>query len=328
MIEGSNLIQETLVPHAGFVKAVNKIEQSFKYAKNSADPICIALIGESRTGKTTVLDVCLARHPVTRCDEGLTTPILSVRTPSKPTVKGLVEVMLEAMGDEQFYTGTENAKTSRLRKLMRSSGTRMVMIDEFQHFFDKGSRKVMHHVADWLKILVEEANVVLVVSGLPSCQAVLEQNEQLMGRFSAPIYMPRFDWQSDELRHEFIAILGAFNESLQEHYDLPCLNNQNMAFRFYCATGGLFGYLVKILNSSVVNAIEQETRVITLGDIAAAHLESIYNKAFCSAEVAPFHPDFNVQPTINILQKVKQIGSANNGIPLAGSGELKAKVRV
>jgi len=150
----------------------------------------------------------------------------------------------------------------------------------------------------------------------------------LMGRFSAPILMPRFDWQSDVLRNEFIAILGAFNESLQEHYDLPCLSNQNMAFRFYCATGGLFGYLVRILNSVVVKASEQNTLVITLDDIAAAHLESIYNKAFVSAETAPFHPDFNVQPTINILQKVSQIGSANGGIPLPRSGERKTNVRV
>lgn len=327
MNEDASLIQETLVPHNGFIKAVDKIEQCFKYAENSADPICIALIGESRTGKTTVLDACIERHPVTRCDDGLTTPILSVKTPSKPTVKGLVEVMLEAMGDEQFCTGTENAKTSRLRKLMRDSGTRMVMIDEFQHFFDKGSRKVMHHVADWLKILVDETKVALVVSGLPSCQAVLEQNEQLVGRFSAPIHMPRFDWQNDALRNEFIAILGAFNESLQEHYDLPCLNNQNMAFRFYCATGGLFGYLVKILNSAVVEAIEQKTSMITLGDLAAAHLESTFNKEFISAEIAPFLPDFNVQPTIKILQKVSQIGSANDGIPLAGSGKRKTNVR-
>ncbi len=325
MIENPYLIQETLVEHSGFVRAVERIEQGFKYAKGSANPICIALIGESRTGKSRVLDECLMHHPRTRTEDGLNVPILKVRTPSKPTVKGLVELLLESIGDPKCCTGTENIKTSRLKKLMKDCGTQMVMIDEFQHFWDKGSRKVMHHVADWLKILVDDTNVALVVGGLHSCQAVLEQNEQLMGRFSAPIKMQRFEWLNNDLRTDFIAILGAYNESMQEHYDLPCLTNESMAFRFYCATGGLFGYLVKLLQCAVWNAIDQKTSVITLEDLAVAHLESTFNKEFVSAEIAPFHPDFNVQPTISILQKVSQIGSANGGMSIAGSGARKIK---
>ena len=53
----------------------------------------------------------------------------------------------------------------------------------------------MHHVADWLKILVDETRCALVVAGLPSCQTVIDSNEQLAGRFHAPILMPRFSWQ-------------------------------------------------------------------------------------------------------------------------------------
>jgi len=308
MSDNSRLIQDTLVPHADFAKAVKRIEQCYKYAAGSTDPICIALIGESRTGKSRVLAECLGRHPELRNADGLVVPILRVRTPSKPTVKGLVELLLETIGDPQSTAGTENIKTSRLRKLIKSSGTKMVMIDEFQHFWDKGSRKVMHHVADWLKILVDETNVALVVSGLPSCRAVLEQNEQLAGRFSAPILMSRFDWQDSDSRNQFIAILGAFYELLSEHYDLPCLSNQNMAFRFYCATGGLFGYLVKLLRQLVWNVNDDGSSVITLADIAKANHESPWNEAFISTEMDPFRPGFNLSPTIKLLQEVRLIG--------------------
>jgi len=78
------------------------------------------------------------------------------------------------------------------------------MIDEFQHFQDKGSRRIMHHVADWLKILVDDSKVALVVAGLSSCGAVISQNEQLAGRFLSPILMPRFDWKIDNHREEFV----------------------------------------------------------------------------------------------------------------------------
>jgi hypothetical protein len=37
---------------------------------------------------------------------------------------------------------------------MQGTQTRMIMIDEFQHFYDKGTKLIIHHVTDWLKILV------------------------------------------------------------------------------------------------------------------------------------------------------------------------------
>jgi len=312
MSDNSNIIQDTLVPHANFAKAVKRIEQCYKYAEDSTDPICIALIGESRTGKSRVLDECLRMHPRSRNADGLTVPILRVSTPSKPTVKGLVELMLETIGDPQSTAGTENIKTSRLKKLIKSSGTRMVMIDEFQHFWDKGSRKVMHHVADWLKILADETNVALVVTGLPTCRAVLEQNEQLAGRFSAPVLMSRFDWQDGDSRNQFISILGAFYELLSEYYDLPNLKSQNMAFRFYCATGGLFGYLVKLLRQLVWNAIDEGVSVIALADIGAAYYESTGDDTFFSTEIDPFRPSFKSNPTVKLLQEVKLIGTTTS----------------
>jgi len=271
-----NIVESTLIPHQAFEEAIRRIEQCLTYSSNASEAICIALVGESRTGKSRVLEECEARHPVIRDNEGLNVPILRVTTPSKPSVIGLAELMLRAMGDPLFDRGTENSKTSRLQALMQNCGTRMVMIDEFQHFVDKGSHKVMHHVADWLKILVDDSNVALVVAGLPTCLAVLEQNEQLAGRFLSPIFMPRFDWLHDEQREEFKAILGAFHESLSIHFDLPVLDGDEMAFRCYCGTGGLIGYLSKFLRQMVWNALDANKRSISLQELEKAHNESVW----------------------------------------------------
>jgi hypothetical protein len=139
------------------------------FAREASEPICVALIGPSRTGKSRVLDVCERQHPKVRREDGMYVPILRVTTPSKPTVKGLAEVLLEGLGAVDATRGTENERTRRVKYLMRNTETRMLMIDEFQHFFDKGTKLIMHHVADWLKILVDETRCVLVVAGLPSC---------------------------------------------------------------------------------------------------------------------------------------------------------------
>ncbi len=262
------LVKNIIVPHSAFQRAITCMDQMYKYATYKVETLCLAIVGELRTGKTEVMTYFREKHPEDRDSEGKNVPILRVTTPSKPTVKSLVELMLYAIGDEKFGTGTENGKTSRLLKLMRLAGTRMVMIDEFQHFFDKGSHKVMHHVADWLKILVDESKVALVVAGLESCSVVIDQNEQLAGRFGRAIHMPRFDWEEDEQRNEFISILEAFQVEIGQYFDFPRFDTQEMAFRIYCGTGGLIGYLSKFLNKAVWNALDDQRKSISLEDFA------------------------------------------------------------
>jgi len=303
-----NLIDNTLVPHSAFQDASVRLEQCFKNADGSVEPVGLAVIGDSRTGKSRALEECAMRHPQIRQPEGLLVPILRVKTPSKPTVKGLVEGMLRALNDPKFDKGTEQARTGRLETLMRGAGTRMVMIDEFQHFYDKGSHRVMHHVADWLKIIVDDTRVALVVAGLPSCAAVLDQNEQLAGRFLSPIRMPRFDWKVDAHREEFTGILGAFHEALSQSFDLPALEASDMAFRCYCGTGGLIGYLTKFLRQAVWNAIDEHRRCITLEDLARAHDQSVWSRDGLSDVASPFRREFTSIPTEDLLKKISQIG--------------------
>lgn len=305
-----HIVENTLIPHSAFEKATSKLEQCFRYAKGTTEPICLAIIGESRTGKSRTLEECCAMHPKERTADGLEVPIIRVKTPSKPTVKGLAELMLHAMGDPSPGAGTENSKTLRLRVLMRNANTRMVMVDEFQHFYDKASHKVIHHVADWLKILVDEAQVAVVVAGLPTCQAVLAQNEQLAGRFITPVRMPRFDWKDDAHREEFIAILSAFQESLGQHFDMPALDYGEMAFRTYMATGGLMGYLSKFLRQAVWNALDEDRRTISLEDLIAAHDESVWSANGLLDIKSPFARGLVVSPTEDLLARIKLIGVA------------------
>lgn len=309
MINIRNIVESTLVPHTAFEDATRRLEQCFTYADEASEPICIALVGESRTGKSRALEECYRRNPKIRTPDGLSVPILRVKTPSKPTVIGLAELMLRAMDDPKWSAGTENDKTLRLGTLMSNAGTMMVMIDEFQHFYDKGTHKVMHHVADWLKILVEDCKVALVVAGLPTCRAVLDQNEQLAGRFLSPIFMPRFDWRDDEQREEFIAILGAFHESLSQHFDIPALDGTDLAFRCYCGTGGLIGYLTKFLRQAVWNALDSGNKIIGLTELLHAHKQAVWIKDGPLSLPSPFTKAFSTEPTDDLLTRVRCIGT-------------------
>jgi hypothetical protein len=303
------VVDNTLVPHSAFIGTMRRLTQCFDHVQDSGEPIGLAVIGESRTGKSRVLEEFYVKHPRCRTEEGMEIPIIRVKTQSKPTVKSFVELLLHNMGDPRSSTGTENRKTNRLLELMQGASTRMIMVDEFQHFYDKVSHKVMHHVADWLKNVVDEAKVALVVSGIPTCRAVLDQNEQLAGRFLAPAVMPRLLWTADEQREEFFAILAAFHESMSQYFDLPVFDHEETAFRFYCGTGGLIGYLVKMLKQAVWNALDDGARVISFEDLAKAHHMAVWEKQGFGG-IAPFDREVILAPNTRLLSAVRKIGVA------------------
>jgi hypothetical protein len=303
------IVDKILIPHSAYSDALRRINQCFEYVKEgSGEPVCIAVMGDSRTGKTRFLESFENKYPVLRYDDGLHVALLSITVPSQPTVKSLAELLLQKLGATDWERGTENSKTARLEKLMKECRVYMLILDEFQHFYDKTSRKVQHHVADWLKNLVGACKVALVVSGLPSLQAVINQNEQLAGRFSSPILMPRFDWNLEEHRSEWLGILGAFSSGLRVNFDLPDLDGDNLSLRMYCATGGLIGYLAKTLRQAVFNAIDAQTNVITLADIEKAHKDAVWRDGRFSEINNPFDMSRLVFPSNDVLAAAKLVG--------------------
>ena len=304
-----DLIETILVPHSGFTEAHNQMKQLYEISGAVTKPVGKPLIAPSRTGKSRVIEEFVNCHPRSRVADGLIVPVLSVKVPSKPTVKGLVEVLLSALEDPKAHVGTEINKTNRLKKLLSKTRTRVMVLDEFQHFVDKSSMKVQHHLSDWLKIFLDDSGVALVVVGLESSMAVLEQNEQLQGRLLAPVRLSRFDWNDETQRTEFVAVLRSFESVLRNYVDLPEMANANMGFRLYVATGGLIGYLTKLLDQLVWNAVTSNSTTLTLQDFNKAFKDSIAGDQDAKSSAGnPFLKSFSTEPTAANLAAAMEVG--------------------
>ena len=302
------LIEDLVVEHAAYVKGWRRLEQCFRYAMRGNEPICMAVVGESGTGKSRLLEEFEREHPAFRNADGLEMPVLRIKTPSKPTVKGLVEEMLNKLEDPVSKRTSEQRMTARLRKLVEECNTKVVCVDEFQHFRDKVSNKVAHYVADWLKVLADESNVALVVAGLPICKSVIHQNEQLARRFRGAVVMPRFDWNKKDDREEFLGILLEFDKRIRQGFDLPELASADMGFRLYCASGGLLGYVVNILQQAVLDADFDDRREIQLSHFEEALQAGVWEGSKLETAISPFSPKFCAMAVPELLAKVAMVG--------------------
>jgi hypothetical protein len=227
--------------------------------------------------------------------------------------------MLQGIGADDWDRGTEYEKTKRLQVLIKVTGTKMVTIDEFQHFYDQDKHKMMYTVADWLKNLIGATKVALVVAGLPECISVIQQNEQLRRRFLNPITLPRFDWRDLSERQEFRMVLKEFHKGMSKRYELPPLHNETMAFRVYCATGGLIGYVANLLRKAEMNATDSESTSISLEDLNVAHAQAIYSCDSASERVRPFEERFSMNPDI-ALSLADKIGKPSEQPKSVGKG--------
>lgn len=307
--EPGTIVEQTVVPHTAFIEAEARLAQVYTFASSKGEAEGLAIIGEAGTGKTSQLRNFGAKYPAYRTPDGMTVPVLLTSVPSKPTAKSLAGRMLADMGVHDPQKGTEDEKSRRVRVLLRELGTRVVMIDEFQHFVDQGTHKVMHHVADWLKDLIDQTKVTLVIAGLPSSMSVIDQNVQLARRFSAPIVMPRFDWNMVGERQQFRSILRVFSKALSRAYDCPDLSSEEMGFRMYLATGGLMAYVVRLLKQVERDCITQAKGKVTLDDLDSAHLQAVWSAERNHALPRPFERRFQLNPTDEQLQAVRGIGT-------------------
>jgi hypothetical protein len=311
----STVVGRIVIPHGAFTLADTQLEQLFVFAQRNEGAEGMAILGESGTGKTTLLEGFIARHKSHRNDYGMEVPILFASVPSSPTVRSLAGELLRAFGAPDWDKGTELQMRNRLQVLMKGARTHMVIIDEFNHFYDRGKNKIMYNVADWLKKFIDDTQKTLVVAGLPACKIVVNQNEQLARRFLAPIELPRFDWRNVDQRAQFIGVLGAFYTELSKRYRVPEFQSDQMAFRFYCATGGLIGYLSKVLRVAERNAISTGNNTILLEDLNAAHFQAIWSRETVTGLPKPFEASFMPIESNEMLQCVGQIGKAAEPLP-------------
>ena len=174
--------------------ALKAIGNCHSHAKLSKEPEGILIQGDTGAGKTTVVKLYMKDYPRDVTEEVTIVPVLYANVPVPATCKSLVTALLTAIGDPAAERGSQVTQTLRLKRYIEACKVELLILDEFQHFQDRESLRVLKTVSDWLKVLMDETGVPIVLAGLPYSHTVLddENNEQLRRRFALRIELEPF----------------------------------------------------------------------------------------------------------------------------------------
>ncbi|WP_109117770.1 TniB family NTP-binding protein [Azospirillum sp. TSO22-1] len=270
------LVEKLILHHPRFKELMSRFEEC-RLSKNvAAEPECMLLLGPSGAGKSTLMKQYLRRHPRSLEEHGTVIPALEVTIPVPATVKNVATRLLHGLGDPLADRGTLDNKTMRLYRYLATCRAQLLLLDEFQHLIDRDSDRVLATVSDWLKNLITETGVPVVLIGLPKSRNVLDANEQLKRRFSAQTTLLPFSWSTDESRREFCKLLDTIDRSLP--FPAPS-GLAAMGDRFYAASQGLIAHVMKVIRGAAHEAIDQELDRIERRLLAKAYAERILGEA-------------------------------------------------
>lgn len=285
------LVERVFIVYPRLKSLLDRIEHCHTYSKYAAEPECMFIGGWSGAGKTTLQEFYARRFKrVVREEGAATVPVLCGRVPNRATDKTLVSELLMVLGDPVHDKGTAYNQTTRLRGLMRECKVELILLDEFQHFVDKDSKRVLKTVSDWLKNLIDQTRTPIIMCGMPYADIILDEpgNEQLQRRFAVRASLDPFLWTNDETKREFRTFLKALDEKLP-FLQRANLAEQTMAFRFYCATNGRVGKVMKVIRLAAELAIKRSLKTIDLEVLAEAYDERL--KADQPEHQNPFDTD-------------------------------------
>ena len=265
----------------------------------SPEPCCILITGETGTGKSAFLADYVKRSPARRDGSGnLVQPLLHVEFDSFVTVIGAATIMLRKLEDPSNGVGRLVDLTHRIRELAKREKVEAIVIDEFQHLVDTGS-KTVNKVGDWLKQLAKSTNLPIVMAGMPASSRVIDGNTQFAGITPYRHEIGMLTYGKDGERRQYRKFL-ALLDSLLPFDHVGGFADAAIAALLFEATGGSLRMLMQLIREAAGSAIDRNAPSIGMPDLAFGFdqieaMSPLTDNPFAAMGIMlPDHPGFSV----------------------------------
>jgi hypothetical protein len=300
-----------LIEHDHFKIAFERAERVVQRGLQG-ESLIFPLFGPTRVGKSEVIKTLLRLHPESVIAGVRQMPMIRVGSTGRPTRRSLPEKLLEALGSRRYGHASSEELTSRACELLSIVNTRVIVFEEMQHIVEQGSQASAREAADWLKVLAEEMNVSLILTGTPVAREMLASNEQLRDRAEAIHVFKPYNWNRDSEQFQFRRALLSLTEALTEAgWNLPDAQELEFSKRVYGSCFGRIGMMTKLFTAAESIAPD---RSITYQTFMQAHEESI-GTGFLPFN--PFDQDCQLDESLLVAGFVRVLDEARMPMPRA-----------
>jgi hypothetical protein len=272
--EKKGLVEKIHVNYPRINRLRHLMDHCREYSKIAAEPECMLIRGVRGSGKTTECKMFAGKYPQMRTEEGTTIPVLYASIPSPTTTKSIPSKLLYSLGDMFWNKGSNTIQTLRLCGLLKDCEVEAVILDEFHNFIDGKTDRAILEVSNWLKDFLNEAEKPLIIAGLPYCDVVLNANDQLERRFPIRETLNPLSWGVAKGNHEFKEFLRYVDMKLP-FKERSNLADEEIAYRFYCATNGVIDFIMKLIRRAAELAIDRSSNKLDLSMLARAYAERL-----------------------------------------------------
>jgi GNAT superfamily N-acetyltransferase len=280
------LAQKLIVLHPRFRDAVALLDRCHQSFAQPGEPACGALLGTSGVGKTSVVDHPFRLHLPFETGNETRRTVLKVTLQPDARPKGIAADLLLALGDPAWSSGTVQSLTSRAVKLLARCGVELIVFDEFHHLFDMERARVMTKAAQWLKVLIVNTRIPVVVCGMPEAEHVLRA-EHTERRFKERLTLRCFTWRTPAGRKEFCGMLKRLDTTLPVAESSE-LAEPGTAGRFFLACRGIPDYLMTLIRGGLAEALGRGSERIEFADLARVFERQLAHQRILAEQANPF----------------------------------------
>lgn len=282
-----NQIDSGFITHTSISNAIAGIEKSILISKGSKEPDNVLLTGLAGTGKTTTCNAILSRQKrklVVKDNYEVTlVEAFYALIPNPVTIKGVASSLLRALGDCEPTKGSAYEMTYRLGKLLHKCETKVIILDELQHLLKRDWTGNTHNVKDWLKSIINEFKVPIVIVGTPECVDIINTDRQLARRFTKRFQLDNLKFDFDE-RGDFRKFVESLAFTITDELKLqisPDFKRRYNSLIIYAATGGNPADITKLFKTATLNSLERNNKKIELLDFETAFKELVLPNSLC-----------------------------------------------
>jgi len=235
------------------------LDHCVKLTAKKGEPHCMYLEAPTGAGKTWLILHYASLFPVEDTPEGPCTSVFYMLLPATTSPSQVASKALKALGDPAADIGTATQLGQRLAKRIRACRIQLFILDEFHQLMDSESDKVLHKIANWLKVLIKESGVTfLALSASPKAQRVFAENPELSRLFPLRDTLQPFAWAASE--PSTITTFHDFVLCAEIVVGVPLtdvLPRVQLLWRIHWATGGVVGNVMSLLFSAAITVEER-----------------------------------------------------------------------